>query len=278
MDETEKRKAIHEFFIAPKPELAAGAITIGAILLVVGLLFATQGATGFGGFLMLAGAGWGLLLPVMPKAKAGQPREEVERFSIVRYSAAKARYDARPSADEMVEWLREDLARIAGESGEKLGLSGTSRDPIVVVGSMYQLVDGFASDMILRRRVGEHYFYSTYRLSVFQFAPQFLAAYQCTYNMIKNVSTCEQMDEFFYRDVVAVRVTVDASSYTLKTGEKLEHSKTFSLTVSAGDRISVVINDPKICALEAIETIGDDAIRNVRAMVRQYKEVGEIAV
>ncbi len=275
MNETEKRKAIHEFFVAPKPERHAGAITIGAILLVVGLLFATQGAAGFGSILMLAGAGWGLLLPVMPKAKAGEPREEVERFSIVRFSAAKARYDARPTAGEMVEWLREDRARIAGESGEKLGLSGTSMDPIVVVGSTYQLVDGLAGDMILRRRVGDHYFYSTYRLTVFQFTDQFLGAYQCAYNMIKNVSTCEETDEFFYSDVVAVRTATMASNHTLKSGEKLEHSRTFSLTVSSGDRISVVINDPKIQAMEAVVTLGDEAVNNVRAMLRQYKEVRE---
>ena len=53
--------------------------------------------------------------------------------------------------------------------------------------------------------------------------------------------------------------------------EKLEHSKMFCLTVSSGDKISVVINDPKIKATAEIESLGDGAIANIRAMLRQYK-------
>lgn len=53
--------------------------------------------------------------------------------------------------------------------------------------------------------------------------------------------------------------------------------RTFCLTVSSGDRISVVINDPKIRALEEVVTLGEGAVNNIRAMLRQHKEVAQLA-
>jgi hypothetical protein len=58
----------------------------------------------------------------------------------------------------------------------------------------------------------------------------------------------------------------------LKSGEKLEQSKAFSLSLSNGDRIRVVIDDPAIRAGERLRSLGDEAANNIRAMVRQHKD------
>jgi len=234
-----------------------------------------------GGGLMLITVGllWAILMPLMQKRKGDEPLNEAQVFSLARYSAAKNRYDARPTVEQMTEWLQQDLDRLWGDSENYLGLEETTRDPVMVIGPLFtENVLGLKSDIVLRRKVDEDtYFYSTYKISIFHFSDHFLGAYQANFNMVKNVSTEEQADEFFYRDVVSVRTQTVASSYTLKSGEKLEHSKTFALTVASGDKIEVVINDPKIKASAQIETLGDEAVSNVRAMLRQYKVMEQTA-
>jgi hypothetical protein len=221
-----------------------------------------------------AGVAWALLMPLTSKDVSGEEANEMQRFSIARYGAAKARYEARPAPGQMMAWLQEGLAKAGEASIKSLGIVETTGEPIFVVGPLYDSgVQGFSLDDVLRRKVEGGYFYSTFRVAVFQFAEQFLGAYQADYNMIKDALTSERTDEFFYRDVVAVRVSSESSNYTLKTGERLEHAKTFSLAVSSGDKINVVINDPCLSATSELESLGNDAVANVRSMLRQYKEV-----
>ncbi|HEV2853820.1 MAG TPA: hypothetical protein VHC97_13540 [Thermoanaerobaculia bacterium] len=272
MIDDQKHQAIREFFTAPEPFLHVKAIATGTIIAFIGLLIAVNSSVVFGLLTLVAGALWAVFLPLGVKAKPGEEKEQSQYFSIARYGSAKVRYEARPTYQQMLDWLREDLQGIAKRSEERLGLEETTRDPVFVIGPLYsESVDGFSSADVLRRKTGADYFYSTYRLSIFHFSDKFLGAYQANYNMIKGVTSHEETDEFFYKDVVSVKTLTEATSYTLKSGEKLEHSKMFCLAVSSGDRISVVINDPKIKATTEIESIGDGAIANIRAMLRQYK-------
>ncbi|HEV8582096.1 MAG TPA: hypothetical protein VGX68_23755 [Thermoanaerobaculia bacterium] len=279
MTEEQKRKAIHEFFDAPQPLRDVRAIVIGACFAVVGLLMLVNQSVSVGLLLLAAGGLWAVCLPLGTKGKAGEQINEVQYFSLLRFSPAKARFDARPSLSQMVNWLKEDLQGVEQKSLDCLGLVETTRQPITVFGPLYRDgIEGIDSSLILRRRVEDGYFYSTYHMSVFQFTESFLGAFQANYSMIKNVTTGEETDEFFYRDVVAVKTKTEASSYVLKSGEKLEHSKMFSLSVSSGDKIAVVINDPKIQSTKAVETLGDEAVNNIRAMLRQFKVVSQVAV
>lgn len=272
MTADEKHQAIREFFNAPEPFRDVTAMVLGTGIAFIGLLIAIYGSVSFGLLVLGAGALWAVFLPLGTKAKSGEEKEQAQYFSLVRYGAAKARYEARPTYQQMLEWLREELARIAKESEERLGLEETTRDPVFVIGPLYSdSIEGFNSADVLRRKVDSSYFYSTYRVNIFHFTDKFLGAYQANYNMIKAVTCKEETDEFFYKDVVSVKTNTEATSYVLKSGEKLEHSKMFCLTVSSGDKISLVINDPKIKATTEIESIGDGAIANIRSMLRQYK-------
>src|SRR3954453_12297611 len=274
MTEEQKRKAIHEFFTTPQPLRDGKAIAIGACLELVAIVMLINQSFSFGVLLLIVGAFWAICLPLGAKGRASEPLNEVQYFSLARYPSAKARYEARPSLSQMIAWLKEDLQGVEQCSIGRLGLVETTRQPITVFGPRYEdSIEGIDSSIILRRKVEDGYLYSTYRVSVFQFAESFLGAFQANSSMIKNVTTEEETDEFFYRDVVSVRTKTEASSYVLKNGEKLEHSKMFSLSVSSGDKIAVVINDPKIQSTKAIETLGDEAVNNIRAMLRQYKEV-----
>lgn len=279
MSQIDKTHAIQEYFLAPRPHLYIKAIVIGSALGLLGLLIAIQtSATGVGLFWAAVGVAWAVFIPIRSKNVRKEEPNEAQYFSIARYGTAKARYEARPSLEQMMAWLKEGLEAAKDASMEKLGLveeDVTSEEPIATFGPRYDAgIQGFSLKDVLRRKVGDNkYFYSTYHLAVFQFTDRFLGAYQATYNMIKDTRTSERTDEFFYRDVVAVRVDSESSNFTLKSGDKLERSKTFSLAVSSGDRIRVVINDPQLGATDRIESLGDEAVANVRTMLRQYKSV-----
>jgi hypothetical protein len=161
--------------------------------------------------------------------------------------------------------------RIVEHSEERLGLHETNRDPIRVLGPLFsETVEGVESDLVLRRRVAAGYLYSTYRISVFQFTDTLLGAYQCNFNLIPATPAAEQTAEFFYRSVVAVRSLTETQTQVLKSGERLTQSKVFSLTVSGGSQIRIVLDDPAIRAGVEIRSLGDSAAANIRAMVRQY--------
>jgi hypothetical protein len=125
----------------------------------------------------------------------------------------------------------------------------------------------------LRRKVNGRYFYSTYHVVVFHFVEQFLGSFRGNYNLIKNVTTSEQTDEVFYHHVAKVQVTADTTNYSLAPGEALEHAKTFKLGIANGEDISVRINDQQVKATEEIISLGDNAVANIRAMLRRYKDL-----
>lgn len=278
MSSEQKDHTIREFFLAPRPLVDPKAIIVGASLALLGAIIAIEGSAQVGLVVLGIGVVWSLVMPLGKKTKIGEPDNEVQYFSVARFGAAKARYEARPSYEEMLSWLGEGVTRVEKESAEHLGLSETTKDPVPVLGPLYfDNVDGIRPEEVLRRKVGDAYFYSAYRLTVFQFTDQFLGSYQANYSMIRDVTTSEQTEEFFYRDVVSVKTHTESSNYTLKTGEKLEHSKMFALAVSSGDRIAVVIDDPHIKVTPDLGSQGDQAIANIRAMLRQYKTLQQTA-
>jgi hypothetical protein len=136
-------------------------------------------------------------------------------------------------------------------------------------------VPGIPSEHVRRRWLEEkkHFFYSTYAVAVFHFAEDKLCVYRAIYNMIKDVSVAEQSDHIYYRHVVSLRTTVECCNYELKSGEKLELSKSFTLSAANGRSINIVINDPNINVGQELESQADHAIANIRKMLDEHNRV-----
>ncbi|HEX2189207.1 MAG TPA: hypothetical protein VHG51_09940 [Longimicrobiaceae bacterium] len=163
------------------------------------------------------------------------------------------------------------LAGAGGTSGRSL----TSKKPLVVFGPADSSTFlGFDDSMVRRRRLveGDAFMYSTWRVIVFHFTEYFLGAYQANYNMIKNVCVMEEVDEFFYRDVVAVKTVMESTNMILESGTKLEHRKVFRMTVSSGDHITVDLGGEGIQVASALEARNDENVQNIRAMLRTFKQ------
>jgi hypothetical protein len=152
-----------------------------------------------------------------------------------------------------------------------------SKAPLVVFGPLdNSAFTGFDHGMVRRRKLPESgaYMYSTWKIVVFHFTEYYVAAYQANYNMMKHVAVMEEVDEFFYRDVVAVKTTTESTNISLRSGSKMEHSKVFRLTASSGDHISVVLGGEGIRLAGSLESRNDENVQNIRTMLRTFKQAG----
>jgi hypothetical protein len=272
MTEQMKRRTIAEFFTAPRPLVHTRTLVVGACIAFLGLLSGVSGDRATGLVIVGVGIALCLLLPLRIRKVYGEPENEAQYVSLLRYPGARHRYRARVSSEQVTTWLMEDIGRIQKTSRELLGLDETTRDPICVIGPLYsEQVAGIDPDLVLRRRLPEGYLYSSYRISVFHFTDTLLGSYQANFSLVQGIAAAEQTGEFFYRDVVAVRTLTESSKVTLKSGETLEHSRTFVLTLTSGDRIAVVFDDPVIRSGNRIRSLSEEAVNNIRAMLRQYK-------
>jgi hypothetical protein len=272
MTDEDKRHAIREFFTVPRPVLHPRTLVIGGCLVFLGLLSAVSGDVGAGAVAAGLGAGLVLFLPSRVRAVSGEPPNEARYVSLLRYPAARRRFRDRVGSERVTAWLMEEIRRVEDRSSEILGLDETTRDPLCVVGPLYSAtVAGVDPILVLRRRVPDGYLYSTYCVSIFQFSESSLAYDQVHLNLITGAVAAERTGELFYRDVVAVRTSTESSNVTLKSGETLDGATTFSLTAKGGERVQVVLDAPAIAAGEQIRSLGEGAVDNIRAMVRQYK-------
>jgi hypothetical protein len=227
MTEAAKRKAIEEFFVAPKPRYSWMAIGAGTILGLVGLVLSMRGDFLAGAAVMALGGAGLTFLPVFPTKVRGvkQVTDPTLHFSLFRYSAAKQRFDRRVSATQIQVWLYEDIARIEESSRVAIGLlksedkdggrtshgqTPPQRDTMTVIGTLDPSdVIGFDPAIVRCRRIGDTdaYLYSTWRVVISHFTDHFLGVHQTTYNMIKNAAIMDEISECGYRDAARIEMS-----------------------------------------------------------------------
>jgi hypothetical protein len=177
---------IQDFFSAPRPVLHLGALAIGGCLVFVGLL-ATLAGEWSGLIVAAVGGAVGLLLPRTPGGHPGDEPNETCRVSLLTYPAWRDRYRDRVPVERITRWIEEAVDEIREASTAHLGIRESTRDPICVVGPLFDdEVEGIDPELVLRRRIDDEFVYSTYRISVFHFSDTRLGAYQCNFNLISN--------------------------------------------------------------------------------------------
>jgi len=199
----------------------------------------------------------------------------------------------KPTDQEMDAWVEEALKSVRARALNKSGLdlSELIGAPVVVYGPRFWNIGGAAvgirkgNDGIVR--------FMPLGVTVINFTPNQLVAYQCALDLTTGNPLSESTDEYFYRDVVSVStqsksMTWDATALDEKvrskgplarlvTAGKLQFNaaETFLLTTSGGTSIEVVLRDPKL-----IESAGggniptamaDKAVQTVRKMLREKK-------
>lgn len=274
MDEKKKHHLIKEYFLAPEPLHSKKVALISLLGLLIGFIGVAPKEPELGNGIIIISALVFLIFPIGKVERNSENHNLQIRCGWLRHYFLKNRYRKRPSYQQMQQWLQQGIHQIVMESTNALDIISNTHHPILVIGPVHWSTYGLNNSDILRhyQHDKQAYFYSTYTVTVFQFTDSFFGVYQTTYNMIKQTHVGAMTRELFYRDVVEVIVSTDATNYSLMEGDRLEHAKAFFLTVSSGDAIKVLINDPVLVkAGEEIESMGDSAVKNIRAMLRTYK-------
>lgn len=184
MQAEDKRSQIKSWFM-PEPKLQWGLLIIALLFLLCGIVIDASTVR-----LILVGVS-----------------AIVGGLAYYMYTKAKARYDARPSTDQMTQWLEEDLETLKEKSLEKFTLddSETIAESIILKGPIWWATPGLDDMEVQRGKANEDgYLYSCWEIVVLHIAEDSLAAYGCVYNWLRNHSTNETTVEYFYEDIVSI--------------------------------------------------------------------------
>lgn len=254
MNEKQKRKKIHDYFTRKKSGFAWPVILIfaGIFAFAVGaseddsLLCVGAGLVLFGGFL---GA-----------------MELMKRASL-------------PSDHQIDQWLYEDLKEISKHALQKLDLSTellTTEEPLRVLGPILWSISGIADKELLWKKGKDEYVrFSVYSVVLIYTAEYLLAAYECDYNMLKNVTLNENTYEFHYQDIVSVTTHETSTSYTLPNNEKMVVGQEFKVSVP-GESINVIIDSQALFKITKGDMYYKDevekTVQRLRNLLRDKKQ------
>ncbi|NOQ23048.1 MAG: hypothetical protein GQ565_10440 [Candidatus Aegiribacteria sp.] len=272
MTTNNKREQIVSWFLVPKPELPWKSLVIGFLLLVCGVVIAVKLNGGVGAVIAIVGVIYGSTWPF--KSQAGKFIHS-KVFNMLSYSKAKAKYTSRPSSNQMNQWLTDDLDALKMSSVVKCGLDESEiiSESIALSGPVFWSINGLNNtETRMRRWAGNGYLYAVWDVVVIHFTEKCISVYRCPYNWVRNVSVNEKTEEYYYQDINTVTTDSESSAYTLFEG-KLESSRTFKVTVSSGDSLKVLIDDPQLKTMnsEELTSRGDKAVQTIRRMLRDKK-------
>lgn len=180
-----------------------------------------------------------------------------------------------PLDQEVDHWLEEAMQRITQESYGRLNIDSQEpvTDPLVIRGPILWSTMGIP-DYELKWRMGKdgNPRFSAYRVVVILLTDSLFGAYSGDYNFLRDVFLNEENEEYHYRHVVGVALREAASSYTLPSQVSLVHAQHFSVSLTSGDHIDVVINCELLRQMTGSERMPDSgaekAVSAIRAMLR----------
>ena len=226
MRDRQKRKKIRQYFQKTRFGSAIFLILAGGAAIAFDIIIEGEGIIALGG-LLLGGLGGLMLL------------------------AAIIRSLSRPSDRAIDRWFEEDLEQIHKHAIDKLGLGedllGVKKEPLRAIGPILWSNAGVPEqDLLYKKGKDGVTRFSVYEILMIYTAEHLLAAYSCDFNTLKNVMLNEATYEFHYQDIVSVATRESSTSYTLPNREKLVDSQEFSVSVSSGESIGVVIRSEKL--------------------------------
>lgn len=274
MTTNNKRDQIISWFLVPKPLFPWKSLVIGLLLLVVGVFIAAKSNGKVGAIIAVIGVIYG---GTWPFTSQDGKYQHSRIFSMLSYFKAKAKFASRPSSSQMSLWLSEDFEALKMSSVGNCGLDESEliSESIPLLGPIYWKINGLNNhETSMRRWDGTGYLYAVWDLVVIHFTEKCISVYRCPYNWLRNVTVNELTEEYYYQDITTVKTASSSTAYSLFDGKKLESSKTFKITVSSGDSLEVLIDDPQLKTTnsEALKSRGDKAVQTIRRMLRDKKQ------
>ncbi|MBP2320284.1 hypothetical protein JOF56_000669 [Kibdelosporangium banguiense] len=243
--------AVARYFVPTPPRRDSSRFAMAfagaAALVLLGIMVQS-----FGTLVLVAGA---LLL-----AKWGYDDLQHYKTYLRRYAQA----EPKPTEAQMDHWLAEDIREITRVAGEKVMLNTELK---IHGGDLVyppQVVAGYDVDESVVRLGDDNTWHTdTHDLMVMFLTDTLISIYRCDLDFRTGCTTLEQIDEYHYRDIVAV-----SESAVTAPGRLI--AQMFTLSISDGSKVSVAIR------IDSTEDSGartawagnEEALRIVKKMVR----------
>lgn len=256
MRDKQKRKKIRQYFQKTSYGWSFFLILAGGAAIVFDVIAGADGVLAIGGLVLAAIGG-------------------------IMFLSAAFKSLSRPSDTTIDKWFEEDLQQIHKHAVHKLGLGeellGVKKEPLRAIGPIWWSDSGVPKqDLLYKQGKDGVTRYSVYEVLLIYTAEHLLAAYSCDFNTLKNVMLNEATYEFHYQDIVSVATRESSTSYTLPNKEKLVDSQEFSVSVSSGESIGVVIKSDKLVEITKGEMPFKDEVENtinrLRSLLRDKKQ------
>ena len=184
-----------------------------------------------------------------------------------------------PSDHQIDQWLEDDLKEISKHALQKLDLSPellTTEKPLRVLGPILWTTSGVPDkDLLWKKGKDEYVRFSVYSVVLIYTAEHLLAAYECDFNMLKDVMLNENTYEFHYQDIVSVTTHETSTSYTLPNNEKMVVGQEFKVSVP-GESINVIIDSQAIFKVTKGDIYYKDevekTVQRLRNLLRDRKQ------
>lgn len=184
----------------------------------------------------------------------------------------------RKPSDEIIDtWLLGDLQILKERAFDHLNInmSDLIQEPIIIVGPVLWLVNSLSKDDVKWKKGKDSIVrFNINNVLIICLTDRALGAYQCDYNFMANSPCNERTDELYHKDIVAITTRDSSMNYTMPNGQRISVARSFSIVVTSGERISVIIDSPDIARFTGgnlSTTNVDHAVRVIRKVLREKK-------
>lgn len=203
------------------------------------------------------------------------------RLWINPYKKAKLKYDSRPTAEQMEQWLAEDLKNVVKPKAVSvLSLDESKLQPenfIIVPYPIFWQGSGVADGNMLRFGVTNgKLIYTVWRVQVLALTQHYISLFSCTFDWFNNTVSSPSTNEFFYDDISSIKNDMEPLPYKFLGEDKsIGDARIFRMTNISGETLSVITEIPSLAAPALVSMNLDKVIQILRIMLRN-RRYGEI--
>ncbi len=196
-------------------------------------------------------------------------------------------YNARPSEEQMNNWLIEDLNTVIKETAiNKLRLNiGTLelKNFLIVPYPVYWQEPGLDESVILKRPSENGTIsYSVWNVQVIALTKNYISYFTCTYDWLNNTIINERTNEFFYDDISSVKNDMETIKRYLHAKEYIDEegkptapdrltTSVFKVTNMSSDSLDVITNIPQMGHSPNLIVSLEKAVQALRIILRKRR-------
>jgi len=196
-------------------------------------------------------------------------------------------FKARPSEEQMNNWLIEDLNQVIKEIAiKKLRLNTSTlelKNFLIVPYPVYWNEPGLKEETILKKTTGnETISYSIWNVQVIALTKNYISYFTCTYDWVNNLVINERTNEFFYDDISSVKNDIKIIERYLKDKEYVDEdgkptapdkltATVFKVTNMSTDSLKVITNIAEMKQSPNLVVNLEKAVQALRIILRKRR-------